>query len=187
MDSIWELIFQGGPLGIAATIVGFVCSLLALVGLFHSLIGKSRGWTLGWAATALAGGLVVGLLAWIQAGLDRALIHLAVSDGWAADVSMLALRGHYEVMQAVELRLWVLLLPLGLGTFMLVRGLMLPGSPVPVAGSDEAPGVADTVPAGRGPLVATIGCLTVGSGLGLWAVADLNHFGAYIMALMMGL
>ena len=180
MEETWALTFRGGAPGVAAAVLGLACNLAVTVWAIHSLVSRSRTWTLRWAAVSLLVGLVVSALAWIEARAGYAQV-MAAADG-VADATDLIMRGHYEIMRPVEMCLLLLVLPLGLGTWLLVRGSMLP---------DPQPGGAErTEPAGtssRWALFATIGFSSIGIGLTLWAVADVNHFGAFIMALLVAL
>jgi len=187
VQALWIMIEQAGPLGMAAAAVAALVGLSVLAGLVHSLVTASRGWTLAWAAVGWLGGLGVGLVAWTAARRGHELIQAALAGVDPAERNLLALRGHYEAMQATELALWGLVLPLGVGAFLLVRGLLLPGGPT----AERAPARPDpAVPeaaGSRAPLFAAIGCAAAGIGLGLWAITDVQRFGDFVAALMLGL
>lgn len=161
MQFIHKLIVEGGGLMILILVLGGLATIGSIVGLIVSLAKKSRGAHLISSLAGIGAALVTLSTGWLGYSKNKALIQSAVESSAPESRMALLMKGNAEISWNVTLSLWLSVLPLMIGTFLLVRGLMLkPANESKPRGPDL-----------QGPVPVLVACLCTVLGLGLLLAA----------------
>ena len=150
-------------------------NLAILVGFIVALATGSRGLRLVFGFIGLFGAACLWLLGWVGHDLGVSLVNGALAYADPGESLLLLFKGHQEVTGAMQVALWMSLLPVFFGMILLVVGFgMPPKSPAPAASTDRQD--ARVWVAGL--------CAAVGAGLALVAMAAYCVFDAFYLPMM---
>ena len=159
MQFFSRMMLEGGRWMYPILILGGLATLGSLAGLVVALIKKSRAAHLGFGLGSLAAGLVTLGLGWLGYTGNQSLIKAALANTTGQTRLALMLKGNAENAWNVSLSLWLSVLPLIGGVFLLVRGFMLKPS-------------GEIQPQGRASLAVATLCGAAGLGLILAGLLD---------------
>ena len=151
---------------------GLIACCLVICGCYYSFVKKSGKASLIFSEVGLLAALATMGLSWIAYLQDKAVVQEAIARAGITIESEMAMTAMASCAGNVTLGLWLIILPLGLGVILMVRGLVV----LPVEG-DQA--------GSRFSLAVVAIGLTAGVGLSLVAFADYLRFNDFFSVLFL--